>query len=554
MTYHALVLLAAFLLVLVLITPPLGRFMARVLRGSATLMSGLFGWLERALYRLGGVDPRTKMDARQYTFAVLAFSLVSLLMTYAILKLQGALPWNPQHFGAAPMTTDLAFNTAVSFATHTNWQAYGGKSAMSYFSQMVGLATQNFFSAAVGLALGIAVVRGFARRMTRQIGNFWADLVRGTLYVLLPLSFVAALILVWQGVPQNLSPYVHATTLEGAAQVIPQGPVASQEAIKLIGVNGGGFFAANSAHPYENPTPLSNFVQYILIFALASGLTYTFGVMVKDTRQGWALFSAMAVLFVAGYLVLATAEQRGTPHLAGPNMEGKEVRFGIADSGLFAAITTNAACGTVNCPARQPTPIGGLVTLLDMELGKVVFGGVGSGLYGMLVFAVLAMFLAGLMVGRTPEYLGKKIEQRDVKMAMLSVLVLAASVLLFSAAAVVTTSGSASSPHGLSEILYAYTSATANNGSAFRGLAFNTRFYNFTTAFAMMLGRFFMVIPIMALAGSLAAKKYVPASTGTFPTHSPLFVGLLVAVNPHRGRPYLLPRAAAGAALSSSCR
>ncbi|MHB2020256.1 MAG: potassium-transporting ATPase subunit KdpA [Candidatus Xenobia bacterium] len=568
MDAHVLEILSAFLLALVALTPPLGRFVARVFDGQPTLMSRLLGWLERAIYRLGGIDPRSEMDATQYTVAMIVFSGVSMLMTYVVLRLQGALPWNPQHFGTAlappggtPVTPDLAFNTAVSFVTNTNWQAYSGETTLSYCSQMVGLTTHNFFSAAVGLALGMAVVRGFSRRMTRQLGNFWVDLVRGVLYVLLPLSTLAALVLIWQGVPENLQPYLQVPTLEGATQTIPQGPVASQEAIKLLGVNGGGFFGANSAHPYENPTPLSNFFQYILIFSLAAALTYTFGLAVKDTRQGWALFSAMTVLFVAGYLVLVSAEAAGNPflpplHVAGGNMEGKEVRFGIADSSMFATITTDASCGAVNCQHDSLTPLGGLVTLVNIQLGEIIFGGVGSGLYGILVFAILAIFIAGLMVGRTPEYVGKKIEEKEVKMAMLAVLVLAASILLCSAFAAMvrfhagsywntrspgtpaarflgtenrSTLGN-SGAHGLTEILYAYSSAAGNNGSAFAGLSANTPFYNLTTALAMLLGRFFFVIPVMAIAGSLACKKYLPASAGTFPTHSPLFVGLLIGV------------------------
>jgi K+-transporting ATPase ATPase A chain len=448
------------------------------------------------------------------------------------------LPLNPQ--ALPPVAPDLAWNTAVSFATNTNWQAYGGETTMSYLVQMLGLTVQNFLSAATGVALSMALVRGFARNSTRTIGNFWDDLLRITLRVLVPFSLVLAVALVWQGVPQNLEPYVTANTLEGVPQVIAQGPVASQEAIKLLGTNGGGFFNANSAHPYENPTPLSNLLGMVAIFSIGGALTYTFGRMVKDQRQGWALLAAMAVLFLAGVTLAYAFEGAGNPLLRasgvapGGNMEGKEVRFGIASSALFATVTTAASCGAVNGMHDSFTPLGGMVPLVNVLLGEVIVGGVGAGLYGMLVFAILTVFIAGLMVGRTPEYLGKKIEAKEVKMAMLAVLVLAVGILGFTALASVHPAGLAGplaeGPHGFSEILYAYTSGTGNNGSAFAGLSANTRFYNATLGIAMFLGRFFMIIPVMAIAGSLAEKKIIAASAGTFPTTGPLFVGLLVGV------------------------
>jgi K+-transporting ATPase ATPase A chain len=474
--------------------------------------------------------------------------------------LQGLLPLNPQglNWNVAP---DLAFNTAFSFVTNTNWQSYVPETTVSYLVQMAALTVQNFMSAAAGLAIAIALVRGFSRQNSNTIGNFWVDLTRGTLYILLPISLIAAMLLCSQGVIQNLKPYTEVTTLEGVKQVLAQGPVASQEAIKMVGTNGGGFFNGNSAHPFENPTPLSNMMQMIFIFLIPAGLTYTFGKMVRDTRQGWALFSAMTVLWFAGVLVSYHYEQKGTPALArsgialeatsdqttgdqpGGNMEGKETRFGIANTALFATVTTDASCGAVNGMHDSFTPLGGLVPLFNIQLGEVVFGGVGAGLYGMLMYAILAVFIAGLMVGRTPEYLGKKIEQKEVKMAMLALLVLASSILLFSAASSVSgfgkdsyinppgpTTANINNPgsHGFSEILYAYTSATGNNGSAFAGLNANTPWYNATIGMAMLIGRFLMIIPLLAAAGSLARKKLVPVSAGTFPTHGPLFVGLLV--------------------------
>jgi K+-transporting ATPase ATPase A chain len=549
-------LIAAYFLILLALTKPLGAYMARVFEGERTFMRPLLRPLERLIYRACGIREESEQRWTQYAASMLAFSLVSLLLTYMLLRIQNILPLNPQR--ATGLAPDLAFNVAASFTSNTNWQSYTPETTVSYFSQMVALATHNFFSAAVGLAVAIALVRGFARHSTERIGNFWVDLTRAIVYVLLPLSVAGALLLVSQGVIQNFRPYARITTVEGAAQIIPQGPTASQEAIKMLGTNGGGFFNANSAHPYENPTPLSNLLEMLCIFLIPAGLTYTFGKMVRDTRQGWALFAAMSILFMAGIVVTYSAEQAGNPILAGlglenrptatqsgGNMEGKEVRFGIPGSALFAVITTDASCGAVNSMHDSFTPLGGLVPLANMELGEVVFGGVGAGLYGMLMFAILAVFIAGLMVGRTPEYLGKKIEQKEVKMVMLAVLILAASILLFSGASSVirfaegswmnppgpaTANLANNGPHGLSETLYAYSSATANNGSAFAGLNANTPWYNITTGLAMLIGRFLMIIPLLAVAGSLARKRLVPASAGTFPTHGALFVVLLVGV------------------------
>ncbi len=543
----------------------MGAFMARVFQGERTFLHPLLRPLERLVYRLCGIREDREQRWTEYAASLLAFSLVSLLVTYLMLRIQGLLPLNPRAFGtphappgSTPLTPDLAFNIAVSFTTNTNWQSYVPETTVSYFTQMVALATHNFFSAAAGIAVAIALVRGFARHSTEKIGNFWVDSTRATIYVLLPLSVVAAILLVSQGVIQNFSPYTTATTLENAVQTIAQGPVASQEAIKELGTNGGGFFNANSAHPFENPTPLTNFLQMLLIFLIPSGLTYTFGRMVRDTRQGWALFTVMSVLFLAGTAVAYRAEQSGNPILAslgvdrrststqpGGNMEGKEVRFGIPASALFAVITTDASCGAVNSMHDSFTPLGGLVPLVNIQLGEVVFGGVGAGLYGMLMFAILAVFIAGLMVGRTPEYLCKKIEQKEVKMVMLAVLILAASILLSAGASSVanfaknsylnppgpaTANLNNGGPHGLSEILYAYSSGTGNNGSAFAGINANTPWYNTTIGLAMFFGRFLMIIPLLAVAGSLASKKLVPASAGTLPTHGSLFVVLLTGV------------------------
>jgi K+-transporting ATPase ATPase A chain len=545
MVWNAVLQVGIFFLLVTVISVPLGLYMARVFAEERTFLDPVLRPVERAIYRLCGVHPATEMTWGEYTIAILWFSLVGMLVLYALERLQGLLPFNPQ--GLAGLAPDLAFNTAASFTTNTNWQAYSGETTMSYLTQMAGLAFHNFVSAATGIAAAIAVIRGFVRRSSRTLGNFWFDLVRTTLWVLLPLSVVFALVLVWQGVPQNLSPYVHAKTLEGAEQVIAQGPVASQEIIKELGTNGGGFFNANSAHPYENPTPLSNLIEMVAIFAIGAALTHTFGKMAGDRRQGWALFAAMALLFMGGAGVAIWGEQRGNPQFAamginqqasatqsGGNMEGKEVRYGIVDSALWATVTTDTSCGAVNSMHDSYLPLGGLVPLLNMQIGEIIFGGVGSGLFGMLVMAVLSVFIAGLMVGRTPEYLGKKIEAREMKLAMFYVLIFPAVVLLGAMVAVATKAGLAGisnpGPHGFSQILYAYSEAGANNGSAFAGLSANTRFYNYTLAFVMLPGRFMMMIPALALAGSLAGKKSVPVSAGTFPTTGALFVALLVGV------------------------
>ena len=556
MTGNGILQIGLYVLVLVLLTKPLGAYMAKVFAGERTWMHRVLRPVEASVYKLCGIDENEEQHWTKYAGGVLVISLVSLLFTYVLLRLQQWFPLNPQ--GLANVGTDLSFNTAASFTTNTNWQSYVPETTMSYLSQMMGLATHNFWSAAAGIAVAIAVIRGFARHSVKTLGNFWVDFTRANVYVLLPLSVVGALLLCSQGVIQNFDSYTKAATVEGAVQTIPQGPFASQEAIKELGTNGGGSLNANSAHPYENPTPFSNFIEMLLIFVIPAGLTYTFGKMVKDTRQGWALFSAMCILFLLGVFVVYPFEQAGNPILAkqgietrateaqpGGNMEGKEVRFGIVNSSLFTVITTDASCGAVNTMHDSLTPLGGLVPLVNIELGEVVFGGVGSGLYGMLMFAVLAVFIAGLMVGRTPEYLGKKIEQKEVKMMMLAVLVLAFTILGFSAYGSVAhfakdswinppgpTTGNLNNngPHGLSEIIYAYSSGTGNNGSAFAGINANTPFFNTTIGLAMLSGRFLMLIPLLAAAGSLAQKKLVPVSAGTFPTHGPLFVGLLVGV------------------------
>jgi potassium-transporting ATPase potassium-binding subunit len=549
--------IAVFFLLVLACAKPLGLYIAAVMEGRRTWLSPMLAPCERLIYRICGVSPDREQRWTGYAASLLAFSLMSGLLLYLLQRAQGLLPFNPRQF-SGNVTPDLAFNTTWSFVTNTNWQAYTPESTMSYLVQMAGLTVHNFTSAASGLAIAIALARGFARHSVDTIGNFWVDLTRSTLYILLPLSIAGALFLCSQGVIQNFNQYTDTTTVEGAKQIIPQGPVASQEAIKMIGTNGGGFFNANSSHPYENPTPLSNLFQMFVIFLIPGALTYTFGCMVRDTRQGWALFGAMSVLWFAGVLAAYHFEQRGAPALArsgielaanggqsGGNMEGKETRFGIANSALFATVTTDASCGAINSVHDSFTPLGGLVPLFNIELGEVVFGGVGAGLYGMLMYAILAVFIAGLMVGRTPEYLGKKIEQKEVKMAMLALLVLAASILVFAAASSVTAFAKNSymnppgpatanlgnpGPHGLSEILYAYTSATGNNGSAFAGLSPNTPWYNLTMGLAMLIGRFLMIIPLLAAAGSLASKRQVAVSAGTFPTHGPLFVGLLVGV------------------------
>ena len=535
---------------------PLGAFMARVFEGERTFLHPVLRWLEVLTYRVAGIREDVEQRWTHYTASLLSFSIFGFLITYLLQRAQGMLPFNPQGFGTANVTPDLAFNTATSFVTNTNWQSYSGESTMSYLVQMAALAVQNFASAAAGIAIAIALVRGFARQEKKTIGNFWVDVTRATVYILLPLSIIGALFLVSQGVVQNLSPYTVATTVEGAKQTIAQGPVASQEIIKQLGTNGGGFFNANAAHPFENPTPLTNLTSMFLIFLIPGALTYTFGRMVGDTRQGWAIFAAFSVMFLIGVFVCYGFEQAGNPILAnlglqtspgtgqaGGNMEGKEVRFGIANSALYATITTDASCGAVNAMHDSFTPIGGLVPLFNIMTGEVIFGGVGAGLYGILLYCILAVFIAGLMVGRTPEYLGKKIEKKEVKMAMLAVIATAFSILVFTALSSVidfpakgywnapgaaTANINNSGPHGFAEILYAYTSGTGNNGSAFAGISANTPWYNLTIGLAMWIGRFLFLIPLLAAAGSLAAKKKIPATSGTFPTHGPLFVGLLV--------------------------
>jgi potassium-transporting ATPase potassium-binding subunit len=530
----------------VLLVKPLGLYMAHVFNGQRTFIDPVLRPVERVIYWLGGVDPRQEQHWTTYTAAMLLLSLAGLILLYALQRLQHVLPLNPQGFD--PVGPDLAFNTAVSFTSNTNWQAYSGESTMSYLVQMAGLTVQNFVSAATGIALAVALIRAFARHSVQTLGNFWVDLVRSTLWVLLPMSLVLALVLVWQGVPQNLQSYVTATTVEGASQTIAQGPVASQEAIKELGTNGGGFFNANSAHPYENPTPLTNLFEMLAIFTIGAALTYTFGRMVGDQRQGWAIFGVMAVLFLIGAGVAYWAEAGGNPAFerlgvnmtatdtqAGGNMEGKEVRFGIANSALWAVVTTDASCGAVNSMHDSFMPLGGLVPLFNIMLGEIIVGGVGSGLYGILLFAILAVFVAGLMVGRTPEYLGKKIEAKEVKMTVLAlILVLPVSILGFTALASVHPEGLKgplnAGPHGYSEILYAFTSGTGNNGSAFAGLSANTFFYNLTIGLSMLFGRFLFIVPMMAVAGSLVGKKVVPPSIGTFPTNGGTFVVLLVSV------------------------
>jgi potassium-transporting ATPase potassium-binding subunit len=523
--------------IVVALVKPLGWYMTRVFNGERTFLSPVLRPVETALYRIGGVDEKREQHWLTYTVAMLLFHVGGFLIIYSLMRLQALLPLNPAEQSA--VAPDLSFNTAISFLTNTNWQNYGGESTLSNLTQMVGLTHQNFLSAATGIALAVALIRGFSRSSMRTIGNFWVDVTRCTLYVLLPICIVYALFLVWQGMPQTLGPYVQATTLEGAKQTIAVGPVASQVAIKMLGTNGGGFFSANAAHPFENPTALSNFVQMISIFALGAALTNVFGRMVGNQRQGWAILAVMGVLFLSGVAVTYWAEANGTTALhalglTGGNMEGKEVRFGIVASSLFAVITTAASCGAVNAMHDSFTALGGMIPLLNIQLGEIIVGGVGAGMYGMLLFVVLTIFVAGLMVGRTPEYVGKKIEAREVKMAMLAILILPLMILGWTAVAVVFPPAVASmanaGPHGFTEVLYAYTSATGNNGSAFGGLTGNTLFYNLTLAGSMFVGRFFMIVPAMALAGSLAAKKSIPPSAGTLPTTGGLFVGLVVGV------------------------
>jgi K+-transporting ATPase ATPase A chain len=546
MTFNGIIQILLFFGLVVLVTKPLGLFMARVFNGERTFLSGVLGPVEKVIYRICGIDPDKEQHWTTYTVAMLLFNGVGLLLLFGLQRLQHLLPFNPQGLGS--VAPDLSFNTAVSFTTNTNWQSYSGESTMSYLVQMAGLAYQNFVSAATGIALAIVLIRGFARHSMQTLGNFWADLVRCTLYLLLPICVVYAVVLVAQGVPQNLNAYTTATTLEGSTQTIAQGPVASQEAIKMLGTNGGGFFNANSAHPFENPTPLTNLIEMVSIFALGAGLTYTLGRMVGNQRQGWTIFAAMSVLFFMGTALAYHSESQGNPAFthagadvtatdmqSGGNMEGKEVRFGIANSALFATVTTDASCGAVNSMHDSYTPLGGLVPLLNIELGEVIFGGVGAGMYGFLLFDILTVFIAGLMVGRTPEYLGKKIESKEMKMTVLAlVLVLPVSILGFTALASVHPDGLKGplnpGAHGFSEILYAFVSGTGNNGSAFAGLSANSMFYNITIALSMLSGRFLFIVPAMAVAGSLVRKKIHPPSTGTFPTTGALWVGLLVAV------------------------
>ena len=537
MTFNGWAQIVVFCFVVVLLTKPLGSYMTRVFTGERTLLSPILRPVERGLYALAGIDEKQEQHWLGYTFAIMLFHIGGFVILYALLRLQGLLPFNPAGQGAVEQ--GLAFNTAASFITNTNWQNYGGESTLSYLTQMLGLTHQNFLSAATGIAIAIAVIRGFSRASARTVGSFWVDVTRCTLYVLLPICVVYTLFLVWQGIPQTLGAYVDANTLEGAKQTIALGPVASQVAIKMLGTNGGGFFNVNAAHPFENPTALSNFVQIVSIFSLGAALTNVFGRMVGNERQGWAIFSAMGVLFLAGVAVLYAAEAAGNPlvhalGVAGGNWEGKEIRFGLAGASLFATVTTDASCGAVNAMHDSFTAIGGMIPLINMQLGEIIFGGVGSGLYGMIVFVIIAIFVAGLMVGRTPEYLGKKIESKEVKMAILAILCLPLVMLGGTAIALGVPSAVSAmnnpGPHGFSEVLYAYTSVAANNGSAFAGLSGNTMFYNVTLAIGMLIGRFFVIVPAMAIAGSLAAKKTVPASAGTFPTTGALFVGLLVGV------------------------
>jgi K+-transporting ATPase ATPase A chain len=557
MTSNGILQILVFFGLILLVTKPVGLFMSRLFQGQRTFLHPVLRPLEALVYKLCGVREDQEQRWTQYVASLLSFSIMSFVFVYAFQRLQGHLPLNPQGFGTAQVPPDLAFNTAISFMTNTNWQAYSGESTLSYLVQMAALAVQNFASAAVGLAVAIALVRGFARQETDKLGNFWVDVTRGTLYVLLPIAIVAALVLCSQGVIQNFHGYTVARTVEGATQTIAQGPVASQEAIKQLGTNGGGFFNANSAHPFESPNPFTNLVQIFLIFVLSAGLTYAFGHMVKDARQGWALFAAMSVMFLVGVFVAYPAEQAGNPILAklgvesaatatqsGGNMEGKETRFGIPASALFATVTTDASCGAVNSWHDSYTPIGGLVPLFNLQTDEVIFGGVGAGLYGMLLYAIMGVFIAGLMVGRTPEYIGKKIQQKEVKMALFAILATSFLILVGSAISIVVPfakggywnpqgAGIANlnngGPHGLSEMLYAYTSASENNGSAFAGITANTPWYDLTLGLAMLFGRFLFIIPALAAAGSLAGKKAVPTSAGTLPTHGLLFVGLLVA-------------------------
>jgi K+-transporting ATPase ATPase A chain len=545
MTLNGWVQIAVYFGLILVCVKPLGLYMAKVFEGERTWLTPVLRPLERGIYALAGVGENEEQHWVSYTGAMLIFSIAGFLSLYALQRFQNLLPFNPQHMPA--VGPDLAFNTSISFITNTNWQNYSGEQVLGYAVQMAGLTVHNFVSAATGIALAVALIRGFARKSAKTVGNFWVDLTRCTLYVLMPMAIVVALVLVWQGVPQNLGAYTNAVTLEGVKQLIAQGPVASQEAIKMLGTNGGGFFNVNSAHPFENPNAITNLIEMWAILAISAALTYTFGRMVRDTRQGWAIFAVMSLLFFAGLAVIYGAESQGNPAVAalhvdqapgalqaGGNMEGKEVRFGITNSAIWATATTDASNGSVNSMHDSYMPLGGMIEMVNLELGEIIYGGVGSGLYGMLMFAIVAVFVAGLMVGRTPEYLGKKIEAKEVKMAMLAILILPLSILGFTALAAVTKDGLAgianNGPHGFSEMLYTFSSATGNNGSAFAGINANTVYYNTTIGFAMLIGRFLFIIPMMAVAGSLAGKKIVPQSAGTFPTDGGLFVGLLIGV------------------------
>jgi K+-transporting ATPase ATPase A chain len=547
--------------ILIAIVPPLGAYVTRVFNGERTFLSPILRPVELAIYKIAGVNERNEQHAVTYTIAMLLFHVGGFLILYVLMRVQAGLPFNPADQSA--VAPDLSFNTAVSFITNTNWQNYGGESTMSYLAQMLGLTHQNYLSAATGIVLAMALIRGFARHSVRTVGNFWVDVTRCTLYILIPICVPYALFLIWQGMPQTLGAYVDATTLEGAKQTIAVGPVASQIAIKMLGTNGGGFFNANAAHPFENPTALSNYVQMISIFAIGAALTNVFGRMVGNQRQGWAILAVMGILFIAGVVVCYWAEAHGNDALnalglTGGNLEGKEVRFGIIGSALFAVITTAASCGAVNAMHDSLTAIGGMVPLINIQLGEVIVGGVGAGMYGMLLFVIISIFVAGLMVGRTPEYVGKKIEAKEVKMAMLAILVLPLMYLGWTAVAMLVPSAVAAmgnpGPHGFTEVLYAYVSQDGNNGSAFAGLSANTLFYNLTGAVAMFVGRFWMIIPTMAIAGSLAAKKTVPASVGTFPTTGGLFVGLVVGVRSSSSAASLSSRRWRSARSSSSSR
>jgi K+-transporting ATPase ATPase A chain len=553
MTVQGWLLIALFVAILLALTKPIGLWMFTLYEGRRTPLHTLLGPIERSFYKIAGINPDEDQNWRTYAVHMLLFNLALLLLTYAILRLQAVLPLNPR--GLSGIGADGAFNIAVSFTTNTNWQWYSGEAVLSNLSQMLGLTIHNFLSAATGIALAFALFRGFARRQTTGVGNFWADTTRVTLYLLLPLCIAYTLFLIASGVPQTLSASIDATTIEGAKQTIALGPVASQEAIKMLGTNGGGFFNANSAHPFENPTALTNLVQMLSIFLIGMGLTWTFGKAVGDTRQGWAILAAMMVLFLVGTAVAYWQEAAGNPVLhqlgvPGGNMEGKEVRFGVVGAALFSVVTTAASCGAVNAMHDSFTALGGLVPLFNIQLGEIVVGGVGAGIYGFLLFAILAVFVAGLMVGRTPEYVGKKIEAREVKLAVLAIAVLPLCILGFSALSSVLPAGLAGplnkGPHGFTEILYAYSSATGNNGSAFAGLTAGTPFYNGLLGVAMWIGRFFMIVPMLAIAGSLAGKKYVPASAGSFPTTGLLWVGLLVGIILILGGLTFLPSLALG--------